>query len=100
MSSMIAPEITYLEMDAARTLTTESVMVYGIQVCNQGTPVNGVSFTDNDGNILLVMHCIAKYSTEHTVPFIADNGLIATATGTNDADLSVTIAHSSILGGA
>lgn len=94
MAYHIAPKRSRVTLAADRTISANSIVVFGIIIANNLTSPVSVDFTDADGNIELTLNCEAENSIVHNIPFIADDGLLIDATGIASASVLVTVYHS------
>lgn len=86
-----ATRLTRVELDAARTISTGSIRVSSVLVCNATAGAVEVVFTDNDATEILSIAVPANTSFNYNVVWIAVNGLLIASEG--DANVSVTVAH-------
>lgn len=86
-----ATRLTRVELDAARVITTGSIRVSNVLVCNATAGAVEVSFLDNDATEILSIAVPANSSFQYPAVWIASNGLNIATEG--DAGVSVTVAH-------
>ncbi len=88
---LVAPKITRVTLDAARTISTGSIRVQNIMISNATVSAAEVVFTDTDDTPILNITVPPQDSEDWAVVWIADNGLKVTSLG--DANVVVTVAH-------
>ena len=88
---LIATKTTRVELNAARTISLNSIRVHSILVSNDTAGAIEAEFTDADDVALISIAVPVGATYSWDVMWMADNGLKVATLG--DADVSVTVAH-------
>lgn len=90
----IAPRLLQVTLDAARDISADSVVVYGLLISNATAAAVTVTIEDNDNTDLFQVQVAANSTFLLDVPFRAENGIGCATAG--DADVTVTAFYSQV----
>jgi len=90
---MVSSQTTRVQLNAARTISLNSIRVDGIIATNATNGNVEIEFVNASNDAIMSIPVKANDSVVWDIPFMADNGLRCSA-GAGNINVSVTVTHS------